>query len=186
MTTDTNAAAIRPNLLLVGWELLQLGAVAFGGLGATLSILQSRLVERRKWLESSDIAEALAFTKALPGSTGIQVVAYLGWRLRGWPGAIVASAAFILPAAVLMMLLAAGSFMLPDQRWVQGALTGIQVAVVGLLVSAMVKLARSEAANRWLAAVLVTSCVLGFVLHAALVVVGAGLIGAAFAGRSDE
>lgn len=174
-------------MAIVGWELLRLGAVAFGGLGATLALLQDRLVERRKWLESADIAQALAFTKALPGSTGIQVVAYLGWRLRGWPGAIVASLAFILPAALLMVLVAAGSLMLPDHPSVRGALAGIQIAVVGLLASAMVKLARSEARDRRLVGVLAASCILGFFLHAAILVVGAGLIGAALgAGRTDE
>jgi chromate transport protein ChrA len=66
-------------------------------------------------------------------------------------------------------------------------LIGIQVAVTGVLVSAMVKLARSEARDRWLAATIVASCALGFFLHAAIVVVGAGLIGAALgAGRADE
>jgi chromate transport protein ChrA len=107
--------------------------------------------------------------------------------LRGWPGAITASLAFIVPAAALMTLVAAGSLILPDQPWVRGALIGIQVAVTGVLVSAMVKLARSEARDRWLAATIVASCALGFFLHAAIVVVGAGLIGAALgAGRADE
>jgi chromate transporter len=177
----------RPQLPIIGWELLRLGAFAFGGLGATLALLQGGLVERRKWLEPSDISEALAVTKALPGSTGIQVVAYLGWRLHGWPGALVASVAFIAPAAALMMAVAAGSLALPDQPWVRGALTGIQVGVVGLLAAAMVKLARSEARNAMLMAVLAASCILGFLVPAVLVVVGAGLIGAVIGrGGRDE
>jgi chromate transport protein ChrA len=49
------------------------------------------LVERRGWLRSSDVTAALAYTKPLPGSTGVQVVAFLAWRLGGWPGAITAS-----------------------------------------------------------------------------------------------
>jgi chromate transporter len=113
-------------------------------------------------------------------------VAYLGWRLRGWPGALVAATAFIAPATVLMILAAAASLALPDQPWVKGALTGIQVGVVGLLAAAMWRLARSEAKSAVLTAVLLTSCVLGFFVHAALIVVGAGLIGALFTKeRSD-
>ena len=180
-------AARKPGLPIIGWELLRLGAFAFGGLGATLALLQRGLVERRQWLEAAAIAEALAFTKALPGSTGIQVVAYLGWRLRGWPGALVAAVAFIIPAAALMIAVAAGSLMLPDQPWVRGALTGIQIAVVGLLFAAMVRLARSEAKGLILTAVLGASCVLGFFVHAVILVVGAGVIGAAFGTEpSDE
>lgn len=176
----------KPGLSVMGWELLRLGALAFGGLGATLALLQRGLVDRRHWLRQHDISEALAFTQALPGSTGIQVVAYLGWRLRGWPGALVAAAAFIAPAATLMIVVAAASLALPDQPWVQGALTGVQVSVVGLLAAAMWRLARSQAKGSMLTAVLLASCVLGFFVHALIVVVGAGLIGALFgAERSD-
>ena len=168
----------KPTLYAMGWELLRLGALAFGGLGATLTLLQRGLVDRRQWLRQSDISEALAFTKALPGSTGIQVVAYLGWRIRGWPGALIAATAFIAPATVLMIAVAAGSLALPDKPWVQGALTGIQVGVVGLIAAAMWRLARSEANTPTLIAVLLAGGILGFFVHAVIIVVGAGLVGA--------
>ena len=169
----------KPTLPILTWELLRLGAVAFGGLGATLALLQRDLVEQRGCLSQRDIAEALAFTKTLPGSTGIQVVAYLGWRLQGWPGALLAAMAFITPAMVMMIGVAAASLALPDTAWVRGALTGIQIAVIGLLVAALWRLAESEAKSAVLKAVLVAGAVLGFFLNAVFVVVGAGLLGAA-------
>lgn len=175
--------ARKPALIALGWELLRLGALAFGGLGATLSLLQRELVDRRQWLQQNDIGEALAFTKALPGSTGIQVVAYLGWRLHGWPGALIAATAFIAPAALMMIAVAAGSLALPDTQWVRGALTGLQIAVVGLLAAAMWRLARSEAKGLVLLSVLLAGAVLGFFVHAVIVVVGAGILGALLDGR---
>ena len=168
----------KPALAVVGWEMLRLGAVAFGGLGATLALLQRGLVDRRGWLKQEDISEALAMTQPLPGSTGIQVVSYLGWRIRGWPGAIVAAVAFIAPAAAMMIAVAAASLALPDEPWVRGAVSGIQVAVVGLVIAAMWRLARNQAKNAILTAVLLSSCVLGFFVYAVLIVVGAGLLGA--------
>jgi chromate transporter len=180
------SARENPGLPAIAWVLLRLGAVAFGGLGATLSLLQRDLVDRRQWLQESDISEALAITKALPGSTGIQVVAYLGWRLRGWPGALIAAAAFIAPAAALMVVAAAATLALPNQAWVTGALTGIQIGVVGLLAASMWRLARSEAKGQMLTAVLLAGSVLGFFVNAVIIVVGAGLIGALIAAeRSD-
>lgn len=162
----------------LSWELLRLGAVAFGGLGATLALLQRGLVDRRQWLQERDISEALAFTQALPGSTGVQVVAYLGWRLCGWPGAVVAPAAFVAPAAAMMIAVAAASLALPSEPWVNGALTGVQVAVIGLVAAAMWRLAGNNAKGRALAAALVAGGVLGFIAPAATVVIGIGLIGA--------
>jgi chromate transport protein ChrA len=76
-----SGATRRPGLLSLGWASLCIGAVAFGGLGATLALVRRELVERRGWLRASDIIEALAYTKPLPGSTVVQVVTFLGWRV---------------------------------------------------------------------------------------------------------
>lgn len=169
---------MRPTILDLSLVLLRLGVVAFGGLGAALALLQRELVERRAWLQASDLKDALAFTKPLPGSTVVQVVAFLGWRLRGWSGAVLATLAFLIPSMALMVLAAAGIAALPDAPWVRGALVGVQVVVVGLLASAMWRLMQSEAKGRLLLGVLVLALVLGFWVSAAIVVVGAGVLGA--------
>ena len=178
--------AAAPGLLQMVWVFLRLGAVAFGGLGATIALLQSGLVEKRGWLTAEDVRDGLAFTKPLPGSTGVQVVAFLGWRLRRWPGALLASIAYIAPAAAMMTAAAAAAIALPDHAAVRGALTGVQVAVIGLLAAAMWKLAQSEAKGRGPLLALVAALTLGFVLHPVVIVVVAGLVGAAFGAREKK
>lgn len=153
------------------------GAVAFGGLGPTLALLDRSLVARRGWLTSTDVRDALTYTKALPGSTVVQIVTFLGWRLGGVMGALVATFGFLLPAAVLMTLAAAGAAALPDAAWVDGALLGMQVAVVGLLGHSMVGLLTKEARTLALAAVAVAAAAGGFFVNPAIVVVLAGLVG---------
>lgn len=172
-----SAVPLRPGLGQLGWTLLRLGAVAFGGLGATLALLQRELAERRGWLRPSDIAEALAYTQPLPGSTVVQVVTFLGWRCRGWPGAIVATIGFLLPATVMMTGAAAAAMALPDSAWVRGAFAGLQVGVVGLLAAAFWRLARSEAGSPALTFVLLAAFGAGLFVNAAVVVAGAGAIG---------
>lgn len=174
------------SLPALGLTHLKLGAVAFGGLGAALTLLQRELVEKRGWLQASDLSDALAFTKPLPGSTVVQVVAFLGWRLRGWSGAILATLAFLVPSFGLMVLAAAISASLPNALWVEGALTGVQVAVVGLLAAAMWKLAQSEAKGRNLTLVLLAAFAVGLVLNAALVVIAAGLLGVLLTERGER
>jgi chromate transporter len=169
----------RPGLPSLGWAFLRIGAFAFGGLGATLALLQRDLVERRGWLRSSDVTEALAYTKPLPGSTVVQVVTFLGWRMGRWPAALVAPIAFLLPALVLMTVAAAAVLALPDAPWVRGALTGLQMAVVGVLGAALWPLARSEAGSGLLVIVLISAFAAGLFVNAALVVAAAGAIGVA-------
>jgi chromate transporter len=175
--SDVPHAAETPRLSMLAWELLKLGAVAFGGLGSTMALLQRRLADERGWLEQSVISEGLAFTRALPGSTGIQLVAYLSHRLRGWPGALVGTVAYIAPATLMMMLAAAFSLALPDHAWIDRALTGLQIGVVGLLAASMWRLARSEAKDNARLAVLLVCTVLGFFVNAVLVIALAGTVG---------
>jgi len=169
-----------PALPSLAWALLRIGAVAFGGLGATLSLLNRDLVERPGWLRSSDVSEALAYTKPLPGSTVVQVVTFLGWRIGGWPGSIVATALFLLPAFVIMTIAAAVVFALPDAPVVRSALAGLHVAVVGILAAAMWRLARSEAGSVLLMVVLIAAFAIGLFVNAAIVVGMADTIGIAF------
>ena len=65
------------------WQFIKIGAAAFGGLGVTLSLIERDLVNNRRVLTAGDVTESLTYTKLLPGSTGVQVVAYLGYRLGG-------------------------------------------------------------------------------------------------------
>lgn len=169
----------RPDILSIGWAFLRVGAAAFGGLGATLALLKRDLGERRGWLRAGDVSEALAYTKPLPGSTVVQVVTFLGWRLAGWPGAIVATVAFLVPAFAIMTVAAAAVLALPDAPVVRSALAGLQVAVIGLLAAAMWRLARSEAGSVPLAAALAAAFLAGLFVNAALIVALAGAIGIA-------
>ena len=163
----------------VWWVRLRLGAVAFGGLGPALKLLDRELVARRGRLTSADVRDSLTYTKPLPGSTVVQVVTFLGWRLAGLPGALAATAGFLLPAAVLMTAAAAGTAALPDAAWVRGALLGLQVAVVGLLGHAMAGLLAKEAATPALALVAAGAALAAVFVNAAVVVAAAGLVGVA-------
>ena len=82
-----------------------------------------------------------------------------------------------LPALALMTVAAAAVLALPDAAWVRGALTGLQIAVVGLLAAALWHLARSEAGSVLLLTVLLVAFAAGLFVNAAVVVTVAGAIG---------
>lgn len=167
----------RISLGSIAWTFFRIGWLAFGGLGSALAIFQRDLVDRLRWLTASDVAEALAFTKPLPGSTVVQVVTFLGWRLRRWPGALVATVAFLTPATTLMTAGAAAAAALPQTRWTDGAMMGLQIAVVGLLASAIMALVKSEAKTALTKGVVGVAFVTGLFVNAAVVVLLAGILG---------
>jgi chromate transporter len=163
------------------WQFIKIGVAAFGGLGVTLSLLERYLVIDRRVLTAQDVTESLTYTKLLPGSTGVQVVGYLCYRLRGWSGAALGTTAFLLPAFLLMLLLSVlyeeitaglGDAATP-------ALRGLTASVIGILVATIYRLAKPTITTVLGGLVAITACVLGIALelNPAWIVIGAGVIG---------
>ncbi|WP_158633662.1 chromate transporter [Tautonia sociabilis] len=173
------AVAPPPSLGHLGWLFLRIGAVAFGGLGAGLALIERDVVEKRRLLTAEDVTEALTYTKLLPGSTLIQVVSYLGYKLRGWPGSALATGAFVLPAAVLMMLLAALYGAVTQMPGIGPAVNGLTASVVGLLLSTTYRLGKANIKGPLTMSLALLAFAAGAFLglHAALVVVASGLVG---------
>src|SRR5215510_4475812 len=166
-------------LLTFGPIFLQIGATAFGGLGSTLALVERELVTKRQWLTVADVTEALTYTKLLPGSTGPQVVAYLGYKLGGWSGSALATAAFVVPATLMMLVLAAAYGTVTALPALQPAVHGLTAAVVGLLLATTYRLGKANITDHITLGMALASVMAGAVLgvNAALIVVAAGLLG---------
>ena len=173
----------RPTTFELARACLWLGAQGFGGLGAVLALLTRDLAERRGWLRESDVTEARTYTKLLPGPAIVQVVAYLGWKLRGLSGAFAAAAAFLLPAFLMMLGLAAGYRFLAPLAGVPAAIGGLTAVVTALLLVTTAKLGRAQCTpdRSGIAAVVVALVVcvasVRYEVNPALLVVAAGLLG---------
>jgi len=176
---ERSAGAASLSTIGLGWAFLKIGMTAFGGLGAALSLIERDLVERRRVLTPEQMAEALTFTKPLPGSTVVQVVSYVGYRLGGWTGSALATAAFVLPSAVVMVLLAGLFGAVRDFPGFASIMTGLVAAVVGLLAATTFRLGKANVKG-WLPLAIALASfavVVGFKANSALVVVASGLVG---------
>ena len=178
-TSAPNKHLQKPPILTLGWLFLRIGATTFGGLGAALALVERELVTRRRLITEADVTEALTYTKLLPGSTGIQVVSYLGYKLGGWPGSAMATAAFILPSALIMLLLAAAYVAVTDLPAIGPAVNGLTAAVVGVLLATTYRLGKSNITAPLMLGIAVVAFLAGVFLRvsAALIVVAAGLLG---------
>lgn len=169
----------RPTLLEMAPAFLRIGVQGFGGQAVLLSLLRRDLVEKRGWLRDTDIPESLTYTNLLPGSTNVQVVAYLGYKLRGPLGTLIATTAFLLPAVLIMLVFASGYRFLRTVSGVPHALQGLTAAATGLMLSVAVVLFRKQVTTflpfLFAAAAFIGS--VGFGVNPALLVVAAGLVG---------
>ena len=160
---------------------LRIGSLAFGGLGATLALIERELVDRHRTIARDEIAAALTHTKLLPGSTVVQVVAYLGFRLCGWSGSAIAALCFILPAALLMLVLAYGYAEVVATPRLVAARRGVLAVVIALLLSTMFRLTAQTVRTPHARALAIGAFTVVLFLPSASpwVVVSAGLVGLA-------
>jgi len=121
---------------------IRLGFVSFGGPAGQIAILHREVVERRRWLDERQFAGALNFCMLLPGPEALQLAIYLGWKLHGVRGGLVAGLGFIVPAIVLLLGLSWVYARHGSVPAIAGILLGLQAAVVALVLQALVKIGR--------------------------------------------
>ena len=172
----------RFSTLTLGQVFLRIGAVAFGGIGAALALIDRELVRKRQWLTAEDVTEALTYTKLLPGSTVVQVVSYLGYKLGGWFGSAIATAAFVLPSALLMLLLAAAYVAATKLPALYPGVNGLTAVVVGILLATTYRLGKTNITCYFTLGIALGSVIVGasFDIRAASIVIAAGLLGMCF------
>lgn len=140
--SSPSSAASQGTVREVFWAFLRLGLTSFGGPVAHLGYFRSDLVTRRGWVSDRDYTDLVALCQVLPGPASSQVGFGLGLRRAGLPGALAAFAAFTLPSALLMYLLAAGTQVLTGPLW-SGALVGLQAVAVAVVAHAVIGMART-------------------------------------------
>jgi chromate transporter len=160
---------------------LKIGSTAFGGFMALISVVQNEMVERRKLLTHSDMADGISLASILPGPVAVNVVAYVGYRLRGGLGAFVSAVGVILPAFILVVALSAVYFRWGQIPTVNKLFLGFIPAVTAIIVHAAWGMARKAALGLPEYAIAVIACLLllykgGFYVTLAIIV-GSGLIG---------
>ena len=148
----------RPSLLTILREWGRIGCVGFGGPPAHIALLRELCVTRRRWLGAEQFEDAIAATNLLPGPGSTQLAIFCAWRLRGFPGALLGGAGFVLPGLLAILGLAVLFFASAPPEWVLGAGAGAGAAVAAValragagLVPSSWERARESHPGRWVA-----------------------------------
>jgi len=127
---------------------LKLGFISFGGPAGQIAIMHREIVKRRSWLGEQSFMHALNFCMLLPGPEALQLAIYLGWRMHGVAGGIVAGLCFIVPAVLLLLGLSFVYAVCGEVPAVAALLLGLKATVVALVLHALIRVAR-RALSGW-------------------------------------
>lgn len=126
------------------WTFCKIGALTFGGGYAMLPLIQREIVENKKWSTEKEILDYYAVGQCTPGVIAVNTATFIGYKLRGIIGSIVATLGVIFPSIVIILIIAAFLQNFADLAIVQSAFAGIRVAVVALIITTVVKLIKSS------------------------------------------
>jgi chromate transporter len=167
---------------------LKLGFVSFGGPAGQIAIMHREVVERRQWLGERDFTGALNFCMLLPGPEALQLAIYLGWKLHGFRGGLVAGLGFIGPAIVLLLGLSWAYARFGHLPAASGLLLGLKAAVLALVLQALLRIGRRALGRPLHVALAIAAFVALEVLGVPfpLIVLAAGAVGLAAAWRAPR
>src|SRR5262245_55853950 len=126
----------RVSLATILREWGRIGCIGFGGPPTHIRLLRDLCVQRRKWLDAQDFADAIAACNLLPGPASTQLAIFCAWRLRGRLGALVGGTAFIVPGLIVILALAVLFLSTSPPLWVLGAGAGAGAAVPAVAIHA--------------------------------------------------
>ena len=180
----------RTSLSYIFFTFLKLGATAFGGYMSLVAIVQKQLVEVDKKLKEEDLLDGISLTSVLPGPVAVNTIAYVGYQLRGVPGAIAAFAGIILPSFFLVIFLSWLYFSYGNIPAVKNVFSGITPAITALIVTVAIGMTRKtiKLPTQWticLLAALLLILVGGFAVTFLLIIVS-GVAGALLFRQSAE
>lgn len=167
----------------IAFVFAKVGTIGFGGGVGMLALIRQEVVERRKWIDDNELSTAVAMGQMLPGPFVSNYAEYIGFRLRGWKGMVVAVAALLLPGFVLMCLLGFLYFRYGGVPVVGKIFAGIQPVVVGVLAWATWSIGRQNIKTGRAGLIGLVAAVALFLRgDVLLVVLGCGVLGIIFSG----
>ncbi len=166
---------------------LKLGLISFGGPVAQIAIMHRELVDERRWFDERTYLHALNCVLLIPGPEALQLAIWLGWRLHGIWGGVVAGLCFILPSIALLLGLSYIYAVHGDVPSVAAALGGLKATVIALILQALVRLSRRALVHplHWVLAVAALLLMVGHFVPFPLLLAGAALAGM-LTGKTNE
>ena len=179
LTVDDVDQPLAPTLGELFVVCLRVGLLSFGGPAAQIALMHREFVEERRWLNEPQYLNALSFCMLLPGPEAMQLATYVGWRLHGTLGGLIAGLLFVLPGAAVMLGLVSAYVFYGDLPLVNAMFLGVKAAVIVIVVEALLRVSR-KALTRvedWLVAAVAFVGIFFLALPFPLIIAAAAILG---------
>ena len=177
MTANEQQRRTSASLRDIAAYFLRLGVLAFGGPAAHIAMMEEETVRRRHWLSREKFLDLLGAANLIPGPTSTETAIYIGYQQGGWLGLLLAGVCFILPAAIMVTVLAWAYVLYGSLPQVGDLLYGVKPIIIAVILQALWNLGRSAVKTRFLMVCGIAALVLSVLgVYPLLVIFGIGSI----------
>ncbi|MCK8827238.1 chromate transporter [Natroniella acetigena] len=157
---------------------MKIGVFTFGSGYAMLALAEVEVVEVNSWLSIEEFTDAVALAEVTPGPIMVNLATFVGTKIGGVAGAIIATLGLIIPPMTALIIVTKLYLDFKDNQLIDKIFKGLRPAVIGLIITVIINLGRStfvDVKSVVITVSVVISISLG--LHPILAVVGGGVAG---------
>ena len=130
-------------LLELFWVFFLIGAFTFGGGYAMVAMVQQQVVTRG-WMDAESVIDFVAISESTPGPIAVNMATFVGYRVRGFWGAVAATLGVVLPSFVIILAISYVLRQFRQLKAVQYAFQGIRAGVLVLMLKALIKMFKTN------------------------------------------
>ncbi|MFN3576999.1 MAG: ClpXP protease specificity-enhancing factor SspB [Tabrizicola sp.] len=137
-----------PKLADLARTFARIGCLSFGGPAAQIALMHRIVLDEKRWVSEPDYLRALSFCMLLPGPEAMQLATWIGWRLHGVRGGLIAGGLFVLPGAAVVLALSLFYAALGEVPVVAALFAGVQAAVIAIVIEALIRVSKRALKSR--------------------------------------
>jgi chromate transporter len=166
-------------LLKMFWGFFRIGAFTIGGGYAMLPLMEREFVEKQKWVNPEEMVDIIALVQSLPGVIAVNTSVFIGYKLGGLIGAVVALAGVILPSILIILIIAVLLLNIQGSPVAQRAFAGVRAGVAALIAIAAARLSKRAIRDTWgiVLAVAAFIAIVFFDVHAIYAILAGAFLG---------
>ncbi len=157
----------------------KIGAFTFGGGYAMIPLIQKEVVDKKKWIEDSDILDIISIAESTPGPIAINSATFIGYKIAGVLGSAAATLGVVLPSFVIISVIALVLREFSSIKAVAYAFAGIRAGVLALIVKAFISMYKQCPKYAYTYVLLALAFLISTILdvNAILIIIGCAVIG---------
>ncbi len=177
--TISEVQLIKPSLFKLFLACLKIGTFTFGGGFAMMALIQDEFVNKRHWVDADEMLNIIAIAQSVPGVIAVNSSIMVGYRVSKIKGALVCALGAVLPSFISICIVSTFYLQFRDNKYAIGALRGVKAAVVALMCSAIINIAKPSVKDIFTGIV----CAIAFILaifteiNAIALILSGGVIG---------